>query len=166
MSQNSPGTDPPAMRPGTITKEHRYEIPVGRADVWALISSVGEYQQWWPWLRSFRAAGLLAGEEWQCEVQPPLPYPVRFQVLIDHVEPPHLVRARVEGDVIGTATLTLTGDNERCTASLVSALAPGNSTLRLVSRLASPIARFGHDWVLNSGARQFIDRAVTPTLTD
>jgi hypothetical protein len=45
-------------------------------------------------------------------------------------------------------------------------LAPGNLTLRLMSRVAAPIARFGHDWVLDSGARQFIARAVTPTLSE
>jgi len=35
-----------------------------------------------------------------------------------------------------------------------------------VSRLAKPVARFGHDWVLDSGARQFIARAITPTLAE
>ena len=44
--------------------------------------------------------------------------------------------------------------------------APGNTALRLVSRFAAPIARFGHDWVLDSGARQFIARAVEPLVGD
>jgi len=153
---------------GAITTEHRYLLPLGREGVWDLISDVGAYQRWWTWLRIFDAVGLEAGEEWRCEVQPPLPYPVRFRVLIDEVRAPWLVRARVEGDVLGTATLTLeegTGGvdgADGCTALLASSLAPGNATLRLVSRLAAPVARFGHDWVLNSGARQFIAKA-TPT---
>jgi len=151
---------------GTITTEHRYELPVGRDIVWALICDVDAYRQWWSWLRKFDAASLGVDEEWRCEVQPPLPYPVRFRVVIDHVSAPAEVRARVEGDVVGTATLTLEESDEGCIALLASSLAPGNSTLRLVSRLASPVARFGHDWVLNSGARQFIARAITPTLAD
>jgi hypothetical protein len=153
-----------AARPGAITTEHRYELPVGRPAIWALIADVDAYQEWWPWLRIFEAGGLTAGEEWRCEVQPPLPYAVRFRVLIDHVEAPLEVRARVEGDVVGTATLTLEEHPDGCVAHLVSALAPGNRTLRTVSRLAAPVARFGHDWVLDSGARQFVARAVTPTL--
>ena len=99
-------------------------------------------------------------------VQPPLPYLVRFKVKIEEVKPPQLVRARVSGDVVGTATLEFHDSETGCIASLSSTLAPGNSTLRLVSRLAAPIARFGHDWVLDTGARQFIARAITPTLTD
>jgi hypothetical protein len=159
---SSPGDD--AARPGSITTEHRYELLVGRPEIWALISDVDAYQEWWPWLRVFEAGGLTAGDKWRCEVQPPLPYAVRFQVLIDEVEAPVEVRARVEGDVIGTATLTLEEHSDGCVARLVSSLAPGNKTLQMVSRLAAPVARFGHDWVLDSGARQFIARAVTPML--
>jgi hypothetical protein len=158
------GSGDDAALPGSIATEHRYELPVDRPTIWALISDVDAYQGWWPWLRHFEAGGLAAGEEWRCEVQPPLPYAVRFRVLIDQVEAPLEVRARIEGDVIGTATLTLEEHPGGCVARLVSVLAPGNKTLRLVSRLASPVARFGHDWVLDSGARQFIARAVTPLL--
>jgi hypothetical protein len=157
---------PAATLPGAITTDRRYELPVGREVIWELINDVSAYQRWWSWLRIFDAAGLAAGEEWRCEVQPPLPYPVRFRVIIDHLEAPGLVRAHVEGDVLGTATLTLEESPDGCTACLASSLAPGNATLRLVSRLAAPVARFGHDWVLDSGARQFVARAVTPTLTD
>lgn len=152
---------------GAITSEHRYDLPIGADAVWELISDVGAYRSWWSWLRVFdAAAGLMAGEEWRCEVQPPLPYPVRFGVTMEEVEAPHMIRARVSGDVVGTATLHLEEVEAGCVAILSSSLAPGNTTLRVVSRLAAPIARFGHDWVLDSGARQFIARAVTPTLTD
>jgi hypothetical protein len=101
------GSGDDAALPGSIATEHRYELPVDRPTIWALISDVDAYQGWWPWLRHFEAGGLAAGEEWRCEVQPPLPYAVRFRVLIDQVEAPLEVRARIEGDVIGTATLTL-----------------------------------------------------------
>lgn len=152
--------------PGSISTEHRYELPVARDVVWDLISEVDRYREWWSWLRIFDAAGLVEGDAWRCEVQPPLPYPVRFRVYLDEVDAPSVVRARVEGDVIGAAVLTLEETDTGCTALLVSTLAPGNATLRLVSRLAAPVARFGHDWVLDSGARQFVARAITPTLSD
>jgi hypothetical protein len=150
--------------PGAITTERCYEFPHGREAIWALISDVDAYQEWWSWLRIFEAQGLVTGDEWRCEVQPPLPYAVRFRVLIDHVIAPLEVRARVEGDVVGTATLTLEEHPDGCVARLASSLAPGNKTLRLVSRLASPVARFGHDWVLDSGARQFVSRAMPPAV--
>jgi len=148
--------------PGSITTVHRYDLPLPRDEVWNLISGVSAYRRWWPWLRSFDAAALATGEEWRCTVQPPVPYLVRFGVVIERVEVPVLVRATVSGDVVGSATLTLDDAGDGCTATLQSSLAPGNSALRLVSRFAAPIARFGHDWVLDSGARQFIDRALVP----
>lgn len=152
--------------PGSITTVHRYDLPLPREEEWDLISEVSHYRRWWPWLRSFDAAALAAGEEWRCMVQPPVPYVVRFCVVIEHVEAPVLVRATVSGDVVGTATLTLDEGADGCRATLRSSLAPGNSALRLVSRFAAPIARFGHDWVLDSGARQFIDRALVPVVGD
>ena len=156
-------SDAPA---GAITSEHRYELPAPRAAVWDLISDMSAYRGWWAWLRVFDASGLTQGAEWRCQVQPPLPYLVRFRVHLEEVDAPRIVRARVSGDVVGTARLELDEDGAGCVATLSSTLAPGNSTLRLVSRLAGPIARFGHDWVLESGARQFIARAVTPALDD
>jgi hypothetical protein len=155
-----------ASLPGSITTERSYELPVGRAAVWALITDVSAYRTWWTWLRKFDGAAMEAGASWRCEVQPPLPYPVRFSVHIDEIVVATSVTSRVEGDVVGTATLRLEDCGDGCTATLASSLAPGNTTLRLVSRLAAPVARFGHDWVLDSGARQFIARAVTPTLAN
>jgi hypothetical protein len=161
------GPDKAVSLPGAITTERRYILPVAPQAVWELISDVGAYKRWWTWLHRFEADGLAEGEEWRCEVQPPLPYPVRFRVALEQVKAPVEVRARILGDVVGTATLRLEDHADGCAAYLASSLAPGNATLRLVSRLAAPIARFGHDWVLDSGARQFIARAITPsTLTD
>jgi hypothetical protein len=100
---------------------------------------------------------------------------VRFRIVIDHVEPPSLVRAHVLGDVVGDATLTLEPatvvDRDGmaaagCVALLHSSLAPGNTALAIVSRFAGRIARLGHDWVLDSAARQFIARAIEPALGD
>jgi uncharacterized protein YndB with AHSA1/START domain len=166
VSASDAASVPPKERPGSITTVHRYDLPLPREGVWTLISDVSRYRSWWPWLREFHGTALAEGDEWLCEAQPPVPYPVRFRVAIEHVEAPRLVRATVSGDVVGDATLTLGDAGAGCTATLESSLAPGNTALRLVSRFAGPIARFGHDWVLDSGARQFIARAVEPLVSD
>lgn len=162
MSADDARTGPASERPGSITTVHHYDLPLPREDVWTLISGVSEYRRWWPWLRVFDAAALAEGEEWRCQVQPPVPYLVRFRVVIEQVEAPKLVRAEVHGDVVGHATLALGETAEGCSATLRSSLAPGNTALQLISRFAAPVARFGHDWVLDSGARQFITRAIEP----
>jgi uncharacterized protein YndB with AHSA1/START domain len=166
MSADEAGTGRAGALRGTITTVHTYELPLPRQEVWNLIGEVSQYRTWWPWLRAFDAQTLAQGEEWRCEVQPPMPYLVRFGVVIEQVEASVLVRARVIGDVVGVATLMLADSETGCTATLDSALAPGNKALRLVSRFAAPVARFGHDWVLDSGARQFVTRAVEPLVGD
>jgi uncharacterized protein YndB with AHSA1/START domain len=166
VSDNGSGTGPAKELPGSITTIHQYELPLPRGEAWSLISDVSNYRNWWPWLRELDAAALASGEEWRCVVQPPVPYLVRFRVVIEEVEPAVRVQARVVGDVVGAATLRLEDTGAGCLATLDSTLAPGNTALRMVSRYAGPIARFGHDWVLDSGARQFIARAVEPLVGD
>ena len=166
MSTDEAGADPTGGPRGRITTVHRYDLPLPRQEVWTLISEVSEYRAWWPWLRTFEAGALAEGEEWRCEVQPPVPYAVRFRVAIEHVEAPAVVHATVSGDVVGKATLSLEDGNGSCRATVESSLAPGTTALQLVSRFAAPVARFGHDWVLDSGARQFIARAVAPLVGD
>jgi hypothetical protein len=163
-ASNGKHAEPPV--PGAIATAHRYEIPLSVQSVWDQISETSNYRHWWSWLRSFDAPALAQGEEWRCEVQPPVPYLVRFRVALEQVRAPVLVRARVLGDVVGTATLSLEEAAVGCVATLESSLAPGNAALRFVSRFAAPLARFGHDWVLDTGARQFIARAVVPASED
>jgi hypothetical protein len=152
--------------PGAITTVHRYELPLEPTTEWSLIKGVGRYRSWWPWLRQFEGGGLSVGDEWYCTVQPPVPYVVRFRVGIDDVEPPSLVRAQVFGDVVGHAPLMPEPAPDGCVAVLHGSLAPGNTALAVVSRFAAPIAKFGHDWALDSAARQFIARAIEPALGD
>jgi uncharacterized protein YndB with AHSA1/START domain len=140
--------------------DRRYQLPVAPAELWAALTRVEDYQSWWPWLRRFDAAELAGDQVWVCHVQPPLPYWVRFSVVLEEVRAPHTIRATITGDVVGDAALDITAHPQGSEARLVSHLGPGNGFLKAVSRLAGPVARHGHDWVLDTGARQFIDRAV------
>ncbi len=45
---------------------------------------------------------------------------------------------------------------------LIAALSPGSPAFGLLARLARPLVTRGHDWVLDTGARQFVDRAIRP----
>jgi uncharacterized protein YndB with AHSA1/START domain len=149
-----------ASLPVEIHSDRRWDFDVPAPMLWRAIAGVDAYQGWWPWLRRFDARGLVAGDTWRCVVQPPLPYAIRFRVAIEEVDPHRLVAASVSGDVTGRARLEIGDTDAGCEARLVSALSPGKGALRLVAALARPIARFGHDWVLDTGATQFAARAV------
>ena len=146
-------------RPFRSDRSWRFDVA---SDVlWDRICDTASYREWWPWLRRFEPAGGLAVDEtWRCEVSPPLPYVVRFEVRHDHVEPGRVVESTVRGDIGGTARLTIEGDGDRCRARLVSDLAPTNPILRTFGTMARPVVERGHDWVLDVGRRQFVERAM------
>lgn len=143
-----------------IETDRSYQLPVAPEELWRVLQQVGRYRSWWPWLRRFDAASLAAGEVWHCLVRPPLPYRVRFAVVLEEVRMPGVLEASISGNVLGRARIEITDHPLGSQARLVSSLQPSNGILKVMARVARPVARFGHDWVLDRGARQFIDRAL------
>jgi hypothetical protein len=143
-----------------VATNRRYTFPVAPEVLWATVEQVDRYREWWPWLRRFDGGALVQDDRWSCTVQPPLPYTVRFTVCLDQVDAPLSARATVSGDVVGHAHLTIGPAEEGSEVHLQATLAPANGFLRLAGRVAGPLVRFGHDWVLDSAVRQFTARAL------
>lgn len=143
-----------------VRSDRWYDLPATRAEVWAAFATTGSFRSWWPWLVEFEGDELAVGRQWTCAVSPPLPYVVRFTLELVDVDEHRTVRAEVRGDVVGDARLDLLDDPGGCRLHLVSDLAPGNAALQIVAAAAHPIVRRGHDWVLDTGARQFVERAL------
>jgi uncharacterized protein YndB with AHSA1/START domain len=160
-----------------IRTDRRFPMPASREAVWAALARPDRFAETWPWLRSFDGRALRRGETWRCEVQPPVPYRVRFSVHLHEVADGDRIEAEVDGDVTGWARLELVDGGDGGEAAdgtdravgtdggtdlwLRSELAPGNGILRGVLRVMPPLARFGHDWILDTGARQFRERHLT-----
>lgn len=143
-----------------LESTRRLRFAADRDRVWAAIGRVSEYPRLWPWLRRFEGTVIEPGAVLRCTIQPPLPYVLRLRITIVEVEQPALVVATIDGDVRGTARLTLEDRGDRCEGELTSTLAPVQPMLRLMANLVPPVARFGHDWVLETGARQFSAKAL------
>src|SRR5690554_6736791 len=94
-----------------VTSDRIHHLDLPPAAVWQALVRTDAYRTWWPWLRRFDAEGLTPGACWRCAVQPPLPYRVDFEVVIDEVCAPELVTATVRGGLCGTARLELTGQS-------------------------------------------------------
>jgi hypothetical protein len=131
-----------------------------RATVWAAMADVGSYRQWWPWLRDFDAEALATDAVWRCTVRAPVGYTVSFRIAFTRVIDASLVEARVSGDIAGGAELTLRDGEKHCEVVVRSNLQPESRFLRILSNTVPPVARYGHDWVLATGARQFEQRAL------
>lgn len=143
-----------------IHSDRRDAFEVPPEELWAAMSEVGCFRGWWPWLRELDASALEPGAIWSAVVQPPLPYRLRFDVHILDVVALASVTAKVTGDIEGSARLDIAATPSGSELHLVSELAPTNAVLRTVAALAGPVARFGHEWVLDTGLRQFRDQAL------
>ncbi len=146
-----------------VVSDRRYHLAAPPADVWEALGRTDEYRRWWPWLRRFEAQGLEPGEEWHCTIRPPLPYVVRFSLRLDEVAAPETVTAQLHGDIRGQARIDLrpTGPAGHSTElRLRASLEPGRAVFGLMAQVARPLARYGHDWVLDTGARQFAAHAL------
>lgn len=151
--------------PAAFDSTRTWQFACAPQQLWERIIAVQEYPLWWPWLRRFEPGpGLVRGASWRCEVVPPLPYVVRFTLRFDHVDAPRIAETSVTGDIRGTARLTLDPTADGGTAArLVSRLAPAHPLLRGFGRVARPLVERGHDWVLDQGEQQFLERGLHPS---
>ena len=46
-----------------VRSDRRHRFAVEPDQLWAAMARVDDYPGWWPWLRSFEAAGLQAGDQ-------------------------------------------------------------------------------------------------------
>lgn len=143
-----------------ICSDRRYRFEVPPAELWPLVVQVEEYRRWWPWLRAFEADAFEPGARWTCVVQPPVPYSLRFRITLDEVDPHRCTAATIDGDITGTARIDLAATEEGTELHLLSRLAPSNALLRLVAAVARPVAQLGHDWVIDTGLRQFREQVL------
>ena len=147
--------------PTLFASDRAFDFDVSADRFWEAIARTDDFPRWWSWLHRFECDGLREGAEAQCEVRAPLPYSLRFDIVVQRVVEGSLVETVVRGDIAGPARLEvrpLTG--ERCEARLTWALEPSTPLLRNMARFARPLMEWGHDRVLDVGVRQFRRRAL------
>lgn len=145
-----------------MRSERRTPLGADPDVVWRALEQVDRYRAWWPWLRAFDGRSLATGQRWSCSVQPPLPYRVRFTIdLVEVVAASH-VRATVGGDVAGVARLDLVPTATGTDLLLTAELSAANRWLRHVERWAHPVARFGHDRIIDRALGQLAHRVDGP----
>ena len=138
-----------------VRSDRHYRFAVSRRELWAALTQVDRYREWWPWLRVFDGDAFAAGERWRCVVKPQLPYTLEFLIALDDVDEARSTHARLSGDIEGWAELTLGDDGQGSELRLRSDLSARSGPARWVGTLAPPLAARGHDWVLDNGIRQF-----------
>jgi uncharacterized protein YndB with AHSA1/START domain len=149
-----------------ITSDRTYRFDLSRPALWQRLTRADDYTSWWPWVRDCQVTELAVGEVWRFAIQPPLPYALRCAIDLRAVVEPELIEAEVTGDLRGWARVMMrdlprssaTTDGEAPSETevrVVTELAAVSAPVRLASRAFPTLARWGHDWVLDTAARQF-----------
>ena len=122
--------------------------------VWKTALDFGSYRDWWPWLVSFDAPALVAGETARAVVRAPAGYRLTLDLGLAEVDAPRHVAIDVTGDIVGHSTVDVAPAGDGAEVRLAWSLAPDRSLLRLLGLLARPILVHGHDWILDDGLRR------------
>lgn len=154
-----------AGRPPQIVEyERTFRFSAPLHQVWEAVCAVDRYEEWWRWLSGLRVegGGVAEGGVLEGWVAPPVPYRMRVSVAIDRVRPPSLVDATVDGDLRGRASLRLRGDGDCTDVTTAWDIEMMQPAMRVASRVAGPLLRWGHDRVVDMTVAGFRRRALPP----
>jgi hypothetical protein len=130
------------------------------SQLWGTLAQTDRFPEWWPWLRRFDSDGLVPGAVADCVVRAPLPYTLSFRVHVVDVVPEQIVAVRVTGDLDGPARLELASRGDGSTARLTWRVEVRAPLLRVGATVSRPLMEWGHQWVVDTGVRQFRRRAL------
>ena len=128
--------------------------------LWEALTATAQFPRWWPWLRRLDGDGLVPGGRSECVVRAPVPYTLRFTVEVRGVGPGRRVDTWISGDLEGPARLQVHEHPEGSAAHLAWAVELRHGLLRRLARVGRPVMEWGHDWVVETGLRQFRRRAL------
>jgi uncharacterized protein YndB with AHSA1/START domain len=135
---------------------------VPRERAWETLADAPSWPRWWRGVR--RVEELDGGDsgrvgsrfliEWRSRV----PYGIRFEFVVDHVERPRLMEGRVVGDVTGVGRWRLL-EEDGVTAVLYEwEVATTRLWMNLLAPLARPVFEWNHDVVMRWGGEDLARR--------
>jgi len=135
-----------------IEYQQTFSFPVDAEQLWAAMTQFDSFCSWWSWLREFSVDGtpLEVGTVLHGIVEPPLPYRMRLDVVVDRCEHARRIGAAIHGDLEGTAVLDLDGDDHETFVHAAWTIEMMQAPMRLAARIGHPLLRWGHDRVVDA----------------
>ena len=149
------------LRAGPTAKRIDYRgsfwFPVGPDELWEAIEQFDRFESWWTWLRDFTAdtERLVDGNVLHATVVPPVPQRLRLDIRLETSRRPHLLAARIDGDVGGSAVMRLEPVAGGTRVAAVWSLEMLSRPLRVAIVVAYPLMRWGHDRVVEMAVAGF-----------
>jgi hypothetical protein len=134
-----------------------YDFSLSPDELWSAIERTDRFSDWWIWLKDFHLTGdgLVPGSVLYGVVDPPVPYRMRISVEILRVSTGAEIDAGVHGDLEGAARLRLGRSGDGCRVEVDWEVEMMQTPMRLASRFAYPLLRFGHDRVVEATIASF-----------
>jgi hypothetical protein len=142
----------------------RFAFPVSPSELWAAIERLDHFERWWGWLGDLKVdgPGLQAGSVLRGTVSPPLPYRMQVAVELARCEPARSIDASVSGDLAGDAHLRIFPEPHGTAAEVDWSLEMRQLPMRVAARMAYPLLRWGHDFVVEATVSSFQRQLVRP----
>lgn len=146
-----------AASPYVIEYRGSFHLDPKPSQVWAVISRIDRFEDWWGWLREFEleGEGLRSGSVLRGVVVPPLPYRMRLEVVFDSCTRSRRIEATVHGDLRGTARLDFAPEGAGTRATVSWTIEMMQRPMRLAARVARPLLQWGHDRVVDATVEGF-----------
>jgi hypothetical protein len=126
--------------------------------VWGRIERLDSFESWWGWLREFETdGGMRSGGRLSGVIEPPLPYRMRIDVLLERALPPERIDATVAGDLRGRAAVRLAPVGTGSMVNVAWDVEMMQPAMRIAARIAHPLLRWGHDRVVDATVSRFRD---------
>ena len=123
--------------------------------VWDAIFNSDSWPSWWPYvarvddLQSGDARGLGAVRRYTWTTR--LPYRLVFESTVTHVEAPHLLEARVRGQLVGSGRWSLTSTDTGTLVRYDWNVRTGVTWMNALAFIARPLFAWNHDAVMRAG---------------
>jgi hypothetical protein len=126
-------------------------------ELWREITDWGRFEEWWSWLHDLRVdpETIASGSRLTFAIVSPLPYRLHLGVNFLDVVPERSIRASVDGDLRGDASLRLVPHGGGSKLTLIWDLEPAHAPMRLLVRVARPLIIHTKDWAIGIALRTF-----------
>ncbi len=137
-----------------------FRFPVAPEELWTLVEDPGHFEQWWGWLHEVECSDprIVSGSVLTGVIDPPVPFAMWTQVVIDEYERLRHITASVTGDIKGAAHLDTSAAAGGTQVEIGWDVEMMQRRMRMAALVARPLLQWGHDRVVEAAVRGFSRR--------
>jgi uncharacterized protein YndB with AHSA1/START domain len=133
-----------------------WKIASPREPVWNAIYAFEDWSKWWRGVEETEVLdrgdanriGFRTREVWKSK----LPYKLRFQTVVDRMEPMSLIEVKAEGELEGTGLMRFAGDGNATIFQVDWEVKTTKLWMTILTPILRPLYAWNHSTIMNWGA--------------